>query len=60
MSSRWASDSRRGARAAIGTGVVYRPHPQAVLEDGEITAVGQVNVFVRFVGDRAPELLSPP
>ena len=47
------------ARLNIGAGVVYRPHPGAQAEDGDITSVGEVYVFVRFAGDRASKAVAP-
>lgn len=43
------------ARAQVGAGVVYRPHPDAPAEDGTITSVNDQYVFVLYVGDRAPK-----
>ena len=43
------------AREHIGSGVVYRPYPDAPAEDGEITRVTDTMVFVHYVGDRAPK-----
>ena len=39
----------------IGSGVVYRPHPSAPAEDGEIVRVTDFHVFVQYVGDRTPK-----
>jgi hypothetical protein len=47
------------ARAHIGSGVVYRPHPDALAEEGEITGCSGAFVFVRFVGDRHPKACVP-
>ena len=43
------------ARARIGAGVVYRPHPDAPAEDGTITSVNERYVFVLYAGDRTPK-----
>ena len=43
------------AAERIGSGVIYRPHPSAPAEDGEITKVNGSFVFVLFVGDRHPK-----
>lgn len=36
----------------VGMWVVYRPHPDAQLEDGEVTAIRGDLVMVRYKGDR--------
>lgn len=39
-----------------GTGVVYRPHPDARAEDGTVIRVSDSGlVFVLYVGDRSPK-----
>lgn len=43
------------ARAQVGAGVVYRPHPGAPAEDGEIVRVTARWVFVRYRGDTHPK-----
>ena len=43
------------ARARVGAGVVYRPHPDAIAEDGVITSVNDRYVFVLYAGDRTPK-----
>ena len=47
------------ARARIGAGVVYRPHPDAPAEDGTITSVNDQYVFVLYAGDRTPKATPP-
>ena len=47
------------ARAHIGSGVVYRNHPDAAPDDGEITGCSDYFVFVLFVGDRHPKACHP-
>lgn len=42
-----------------GDAVIYRPHPGAPAEDGNITAVNGTYVFVRFVGDRQSKACRP-
>lgn len=39
----------------IGRGVVYRPYPGAVPEQGVITSVNHRYVFVHYTGDMAPK-----
>ena len=46
------------ARAHIGAGVVYHPGHGAP-EDGEIVAVSDLYVFVRYTGDRTPKATAP-
>lgn len=46
------------ARANIGRGVVYRPTHDKV-EQGVITEVGQVFVFVRYDGDQYSKATPP-
>jgi hypothetical protein len=41
--------------ATVGAAVVYRSHPGAPAEDGDIVRVSDRFVFVRFVGDRHPK-----
>ena len=43
------------ARARIGAGVVYRPHPDAPAEDGVVASVNDHFVFVLYAGDRFPK-----
>lgn len=47
------------AREHVGSGVVYRAHPEAPYEDGTITEVRGDYVFVLYVGDRAPKATHP-
>lgn len=47
------------ADQSVGASVVYRPHPRARAEDGEIVRVNAAYVFVLFVGDRAPKACHP-
>jgi len=47
------------ARANIGVGVVYQPHPGAQAEDGDIVAVNSTFVMVRYVGDRTAKATRP-
>jgi hypothetical protein len=47
------------ARANIGSGVIYRPHPQALPEDGEIVRCSDSMVFVQYVGNRQPKATRP-
>lgn len=42
-----------------GDGVVYRPHPNAQDEDGDVVRVTEQFVFVRFVGDRQAKAVAP-
>ena len=52
------------ARGMFGLKVVYRPHPDAVPEEGVVTSVGARYVYVRYSGDvgskaTAAEVLEP-
>ena len=40
------------AREHVGWGVVYRPHPDAAPENGQIVSVNDEYVFVLYMGDR--------
>jgi hypothetical protein len=43
----------RAGEAYVGQWVVYRPHPDADAEDGEVTEVREAGmVLVRYRGDR--------
>jgi len=46
------------ARVHVGAGVVYNPGHGA-REDGEIVAVSDLYVFVRYTGDRTPKATPP-
>ena len=52
------------AREHIGHGVVYQPrplggHPLGEAEDGVITSVGDLFIFVRYSGDNFPKATDP-
>lgn len=43
----------------VGMGVVYRPHPDAPAEDGDVTEIRPPLVMVRYVGDRTAKATHP-
>lgn len=47
------------ARALLGAGVVYRPFPGGLPEDGVITSVTDRWVFVRYRGDVGAKATDP-
>lgn len=47
------------AKASVGRGVVYKPHPEARLEDGVITRVHGDIVFVLYRGDLVAKATRP-
>ncbi len=51
--------SEHSSQFAPGDAVVYRPHPGAQAEDGEVVRTNDSYVFVLFVGDRAAKAVAP-
>lgn len=42
-----------------GMGVVYRSHPTAIAEDGDVIEIRPPYVMVRYVGDRTAKATRP-
>jgi hypothetical protein len=47
------------ARENIGRQVTYQPYESAPIEEGVITRVNNLYVFVHFRGDMAPKAIAP-